>query len=116
MMESSFTSDCVILDSLLNLSVPVSSSVKQTHMPQRVLKSLFSRVQLFEASWTVACQAPLSIEFARQEYLSGLPFLTPRDLPNPGIKPASLLSSALAGRFFTTVPPGIKKPSVFLRR
>ena len=63
-----------------------------------------------------ACQIALSSEFSRQEYLSGLPFLTPRDLPNPGIKRASLLSSALAGRFFTTVPPGVRKPSVFLRR
>jgi len=36
--------------------------------------------------WTVACQAPLSIEFSRQEYWSGLPFPSPEDLPNPGIK------------------------------
>ena len=53
-----------------------------------------------------ACQAPLSLEFSRQEYWSGLPFPTPGDLPNPGIKPASLASPALAGGFFTTVPPG----------
>ena len=37
--------------------------------------------------WTVACHAPLSMGFPRQEYWSGLPFLSPRDLPNPGIKP-----------------------------
>ena len=37
--------------------------------------------------WTVACQASLSIEFSRQEYWSGLPFLPPGDLPDPGIKP-----------------------------
>jgi len=53
--------------------------------------------------WTVACQAPLSIGFTRQEYWSGLPFPSPRDLPNPGIKPTSL---ALAGEFFTAEPPG----------
>ena len=47
--------------------------------------------------WTVALQAPLSMEFSRQEYWSGLPFPTPEDLPNPGIKPASLASPALAG-------------------
>ena len=52
--------------------------------------------------WTVAHQAPLSMEFSRQEYLSGLPFPTPEDLPNPGIKPVSLASLALASRFFTT--------------
>ena len=39
--------------------------------------------------WTVACQAPLSMGFSRQEYWSGLPFPSPRDLPDPGIKPRS---------------------------
>ena len=40
-------------------------------------------------SWTVACQAPLSIGFSRQEYWSGLPFPSPGNLPNPGFKPGS---------------------------
>ena len=48
------------------------------------------------------CQAPLSMEFSRQEHLSELPFPSPRDLPNPGIKTASLVSPILPGRFFTT--------------
>ena len=52
--------------------------------------------------WTVAHQASLSMEFFRQEYWSGLPFPPSRDLPDPGIKPTSLESPALAGRFFTT--------------
>ena len=39
--------------------------------------------------WTVACQAPLSMEFSRQEYWSGLPFPPPGDLPDPGIEPRS---------------------------
>ena len=39
--------------------------------------------------WTVVCQAPLSMGFSRQEYWSGLPFLSPGDLPNPGVKPGS---------------------------
>ena len=52
-----------------------------------------------ETLWTVACQVPLSLEFSRQEYLSGLPFSSPGDLPDPSIEPVSL---ALAGRFFTT--------------
>ena len=56
--------------------------------------------------WTVARQAPMSMECSRQEYWSGLPFSTPRDLPHPGIKPASLSPPAFAGTFFTTVPPG----------
>ena len=45
--------------------------------------------------WTVACQAPLSMGFPRQEYWSGLPFPFPGDLPDPGIKPASPVSPAL---------------------
>ena len=65
-----------------------------------------SHAQLYATSWTVACQAPLSTEFSRQEYWSGLPLPTPRDLPSPEIEPASLASPALIGGFFTTVPPG----------
>ena len=51
-------------------------------------------------AWTVACQAPLSMDFFRQECWSGLPFPSPGDLPNPGIEPTSLMSPALAGVFF----------------
>ena len=50
--------------------------------------------------WTVAHQAPLSMEFSRQKYWSGLPFSPPGDLPNPGIEPTCLMSPALAGGFF----------------
>ena len=71
--------------------------------------SCFSHVQssvvsvsVFLTPWTVACQAPLSVGFSRQEYWSALPFPPPGDLPDPGIKPTSLMSPALAGRFFTT--------------
>ena len=56
--------------------------------------------------WTVAGQAPLSMGFSRQEYWSGLPCPPPGDLPNPGIKPRSLRSPALAGRPFTTSATG----------
>jgi len=63
----------------------------------------------FATPWTVAHQAPLSMVFPRQEYWSGLPCPPPGDLRDPGIKPAS---PALAGRFFTTEPPG--KPSLAL--
>ena len=65
-----------------------------------------SRVQLSATPWTVGRQAPLSMEFSRQEYQSGLPFPTPRDLPDPGIKSVTPESLALAGGFFTTKPPG----------
>ena len=51
---------------------------------------------------TVACQAPLPMEFFSQEYWSGLPFPSPGDLSNPGIEPASPVFLALAGRFFIT--------------
>ena len=60
--------------------------------------------------WTVACQAPLSVGFSRQKYWSGLPFPSPGILSNPGIKPQSSVSPALAGRFFTAEPTG--KPLV----
>ena len=62
----------------------------------------FSRVQLYVTVWTVACQAPLSMEFSRQEHWSVLLCLPPGNLPNPGIKPVSLMSPALAGKLFTT--------------
>ena len=64
--------------------------------------SHFCHVWLCATLWTIACQAPLSMGFSRQEYWSGLPWPPPADLPNPGIKPASLASPALAGKFFTT--------------
>ena len=63
---------------------------------------MLSCVLLFAASYTVACQAPLPIEFSRQEYWGGVPFPTPRDLPNSGIEPESLVSPASAGGFFTS--------------
>ena len=62
----------------------------------------FSRVWLFVTLRTVARQAPLSMGFSRQEYWSGLPCTSRGDLLNLGVKPASLVSPTLAGRFFTT--------------
>ena len=69
------------------------------------MKSL-SRVRLFAAPWTVAYQAPPSVEFSRQEYWSGLPFPSPGDFSNPGIEPRS---PALQADALPTEPPG--KPS-----
>ena len=51
--------------------------------------SCFTCVQLFATPWTVVHQAPLSMGFSRQEHWCGLPFPSPEDLPNPGIKPMS---------------------------
>ena len=64
-----------------------------------------SVAQLFATPWTLAHQAPLSLEFSRQEYWSGLPFHTSEDLLDSGIKSIPLASPALTGRLFTTVPP-----------
>ena len=64
-----------------------------------------SHVLPFAAPWTAACQAPLSMEFSRQEYWSGWPFPPLVDPPGPGIEPTSLAFPALSGRFFITVPP-----------
>ena len=69
---------------------------------------MLSHACLFEIPWTVACQVPLSMEFSRPEYWSGLPFPTSGDLLSPGIELASPPSLALVGRFFTTEPS--KKP------
>ena len=64
--------------------------------------SCLSQFWLFSTSWTVACLAPLSMRFSRQEYWSALPCFPPRDHPNPGIEPISFMPPALVGRFFTT--------------
>ena len=57
--------------------------------------------------WTIACQAPLSMRFSRQEYWSELPFPSPGDLPDPGIEPKSLMSPALARYQLPLLLPGI---------
>ena len=70
---------------------------------QKVKVKLLSPVRLFSTPWTVACQAPLSMEFSRQEYWSGLPVPSPGDLPDPAIEPsptfqADALPSELPGK------------------
>ena len=83
-------------------SLPLShlgSPVITTHA---CVLSHLSHVQLFVTLWTIAHQAPLSMGFFRQEYWSGLPWPPPRNHPNPGTEPKSIMSPALAGRFFTT--------------
>ena len=69
----------------------------------------FNPVRLFATLWTIACQVPLFMGFSRQEYWSGEPCPSPGSLPNPGIKPASLPSPELAGRFCTTSATWVEK-------
>jgi len=75
---------------------------------KKVKVKLLSRVQLFATPWTIAYQASPSLGFSRQEYWSGLPFPSPGDLPNSGIKPGSPTLEADA---LTSEPPG--KPTRF---
>ena len=68
---------------------------------------VLSHVRLSAAPWAIAPKVPLSMEFSRQEYWSGLPFPSPGDCaPDPGMEPTFLVSLALVGGFFTTEPSG----------
>ena len=71
-----------------------------------MLVKLLSHIWLFATPWTVAYQAPKSMEFSRQEYWSGLPFPSPGDLPDPGIEPGSPTLQAATLPF---EPPGKSK-------
>ena len=82
-----------------------AASLRQRALYCSLVVQSLSHVWLFAAPWTVAHQAPLSKRFPRQEYRKVLPFSSPGDPPDPGIAPVSLMSPALAGRFFTTEPP-----------
>ena len=84
------------------LDFPLSVLLESVYCFIACVLSCFSPIWLFVTLWTVTRQAPLSMWFSRQEYWSGLPFLSPRDLPHVGIKPMSLTSSVLADWFFTT--------------
>ena len=64
----------------------------------------------------MAHQAPLSMKFFKQEYWGGLPFPSPGDLSYPGIECVSLASPELAGKFFTTVPPGKPIKQLYLNK
>ena len=91
------------------LQVPILSRLLHpSHTPyvRCVYAHSLSHIQLFVTEWTVAHQAPLSMELSRQEYWSGLPFLPPEGLADLGIKPKSPASPSLAGGFLTTEPPG----------
>ena len=76
------------------------------HTQKQTQNNTANRVPIFATLWTVAYQAPQSMEFFRQEYWSGLPFPSPGDLSNPGIEPGS---PALQADALPSEPPG--KPS-----
>ena len=69
----------------------------------RITGHLLSCVRLFATLWTIACQAPLSMGLSRKEYWNGLPFPSPGDLLDPGIKPGS---PALQADCLPSEPPG----------
>ena len=102
---------CVSHSAVSHSSRPYGPHHCQTFLPFTTFRSLLklmsieSVVSNSEMPWTVACQAPLSMGFSRQEYWSGLLCLPPEDLPNLGIEPESLTSPALAGGFFTSSAP-----------
>ena len=78
--------------------------------------SCFRCVWLFATPWMIAHWAPLSMEFSRQEYRSGLPCPPAEYLPHPGIEPESPVSPALAGGFFTTSTTWGAPPQLHHRR
>ena len=78
------------------------SSPSKVHILDIYVHEVTSVVSDSVTLWTVACHAPLSMGLSRQEYWSGLPCPAPGDLPDPETELMSLLSSALAGGFFTT--------------
>ena len=81
-------------------------STFQQKIQRGVCVCVLSRVRLFVASWIVALQSPLCMNFSRQEYWSGLPFPSLGDLPNPGIEPMSLASPELAEKGILKVGGG----------
>ena len=90
------------LSDIINIATPVSFN--QCLVSKHAQS--FSRVCLFITSWTITRQTPLSMEFSRKEYWSGLPFPPPGDLPDSGIKLTCLVSPALLGGVYTTEAPG----------
>ena len=118
---------------MISLLVSISSYLKGNYFKTRTLKLWKPKILIFirpkvnicdhnlvvewnvcaqssDSLWNrglyVAHQAPLSMEYSRQEYLNGLSFPPPADVLDSGVIPASLTALALAGKFFTTGPPG----------
>ena len=104
--DVTFYFDSLVLKQLSSKKINLNSKdikISKTHVLSHVH---FSHVRPFGTPWTVVHQAPLSTGFSRQEYWSGLPFPSPRDLSDPGIKPASFLSPALQADSLSNKSPG----------
>ena len=97
--HATISSSAALSPSALNLSQPQGHI---SHCMHACMVSRFSCVWLFATLWIITHQAPLSKGFSKQECWSGLPCPPPGGLPDPGIKPTSLMSPALASGFFTT--------------
>ena len=94
---------CFLKSSLLYISIYIHTDRCKIYV---CVLSHFSHVRLFVTLWTVACQAPLSMEFSRQEYWSGLPCASPGDLPNPGTELGPPASNTLKANSLSAEPPG----------
>ena len=92
-------------DSKREVEIPPDN---HTSLPYTSCAYSLIRVRVFVTPWTSAGQAPLSVEFSSQEYLSGFPWLPPGGLPNLGIEPRP---SALQADSLPSEPPG--KPSIY---
>ena len=90
----------VVLGQCCNSPFPATKLLEKLSPLPGSHACMLSCVPLFATPWTVACQAPMSMGFSRQEYWSGLPFPSPGDLPDPGIEAMYLTSPA------TAEPPG----------
>ena len=95
-------------DSKSSLTAETGPQSQSPH-PIMLLQFSYSVSDSFVTPWAVAHQSPLSMGFPRQEYWSGFPFPSPRDLSDPGNEPTS---PALAGEFFTAEPPGKLHPII----
>ena len=103
---------CWHLDSGLLTSRTVREYISLVLATLCVCVRSLSHVRLSATPWTVAHQAPMSMGILQAGILDWVALSSSRDLPNPGIKPESPVSPALAGRFFTTEPP--EKPTQFV--
>jgi len=114
--ESEVAQSCLTLSDPMDCSLPGSSvhGIFQARVLESgaiAFSSMYAKspqycLTLFVTPWTIACQAPLSIGFPRQEYWSGLPCPPPRNLPDPGMEPVSLMSPALQAGSLPLVPCG----------
>ena len=108
----------IVLVTIVNYKLTLAMGTYSLSLCCAVLSHV-SCVQLLVTLLTIACQAPLSMGFSRQEYWNGLPCSPPGDLPNSGTAPASLMSPALADGLFTTylvvcTPPSPKSHKYWL--